>query len=106
MSDAVTRALGRPRTPIEHGTEAGYQKHRRYGPPIDVADSCGCRRANREATYIRMQKHTPKPRRRVRPKPSQRLSATERRAAAAVRRYAHDAADAADLLAALGLVAA
>jgi hypothetical protein len=33
------------RGPLECGTQQGYDHHRRHGPPIDEADTCGCRRA-------------------------------------------------------------
>lgn len=43
------RPPGRPRKPIEHGTNAGAQQHIRHGVPIPDDDACGCRAAMRAA---------------------------------------------------------
>lgn len=51
--------MGRPQTPIEHGTYSGYQKHNKRGIPIN---GCGCDTAL--AAYMREFRKDPKARRR------------------------------------------
>jgi hypothetical protein len=40
------RAGNYPRSPINHGTNGGYEMHRNRNEPIDADDSCGCRAAH------------------------------------------------------------
>ena len=42
--------------PINHGTEGGYQTHKRRGLPVDADDTCGCRAAAVRAKDARAKK--------------------------------------------------
>lgn len=43
------RRGGRQREPIKHGSNGGFQAHKRHGVPIPDDDSCGCRAARHKA---------------------------------------------------------